>query len=1358
VAFWPPQLVKVRAGQRGSGWAVGNSGVLTALHVVQPHLANPYHPETNPGGVRCLAVTGSSADDGPFDCAVVWQNEMADLALLQITEARRSVWWDRLIGEGLTDLAAPGTDPIRDMSAIGFPNATLDADANRPDPDQPTGTLLPGAGVPGRIGFDVDASTPDDHPLWRGLSGAAIRNDASGRLFAVVTQAVPDRAARRLYASPIPDPDTDPQWAAALKQVGAEPVLQDRYALEARRFLFSCDRAGRPWRVGHVPELADFGVRRARDDLTPPDQPYFPFVSRPEVERVAAAINAALTDGSARRIILLTGESAAGKSRLAAEVVTRMQALAEYRLIWPTWERPIGDLPEVFRRGPVLLWLDDLHRYLASGFNAQQAERLLTNRSLVVVATLQPQLLRTSNESGFQTGTANLLARDTLIARIDLDNSPKWSLDKEADLAHAAIAAADHANVGLGEYLAAYTELRDQYRNSGPWAKALIDCVADWSRTGMLTALPEDRVCGLWAAHYLPEKEARQWDLKTDDDRESAYTRARGEASQPVFGSSALISRTRYGLSPSDIALIERDAVAIPEGMWAAAAQMAGEDPVQADGVALQAALADKPQIAERLWGPLIDREPLAAFNLGVLRQEQDDLGGAAAAYQVAADSGHAESAPAAAFNLGILLFERGEDDAAKAAYQQAIDSGHPDWAPTAAFNLGMMLEERAEQERAEEERADHDAAKAAYQQAIDSLHPDWAPTAAYELGMMLHKRGEDVAAKAACQRAINSHHPDMAPAAAYDLGILREEEGEIDAARAAYQLAIDSGHPDVAPTAAVKLGNLLRRQGEDEAATAAYQQAINYHHIDMAPTAAVNLGILYHGRGEDEAATAAFQQAIDSCHPDVAPTAESLLGLLHERTEDNAAKPAYQQPIDPPHPDWAPTAAINLGILLPPRGESDAANAASQQAIDAHRPGGHVARVTPLIIWAERTRADTLARYFGRDSAFRRKYRISVRVNPFDRTEDLERAFTRLAIPELPPGHRVPPDIVVGPHDWIGQVTDQDLVYEPPPIVKERYRFDPKALRAVSRQGRLYAMPYIFDSVALIRNDALAGHGDMPTNIDELIETGRDALRVSGISGGLPLALQVGKPDKNGDAGDPYHLWPLFASANGSFFGLRIPAAEDEALPAGTFTARDEWRAGFIDAFAQIARLGIGPGGSGALRPDISRVQALAEFLAGRAPYFICSSRGLKSIKKEGMQVTVGVVPPLGMYAAKPLVSVYGFFIYRDAPNLAAARDLLSSYLSDPRSGLDLNKIQPLVPVQPGAMAQLAVRDALLRPYIDQCKTGMIMPSYPEMREAWLLLGQTEYKVLAGDGAPTDIASDAADRGWDLLAKARST
>jgi hypothetical protein len=113
----------------------------------------------------------------------------------------------------------------------------------------------------------------------------------------------------------------------------------------------------------------------------------------------------------------------------------------------------------------------------------------------------------------------------------------------------------------------------------------------------------------------------RQWELKTDDDRDSTYLHALQEATLPALGSTALLERTRSGLSPSDVALLERQPAAVPEEMWMAAVRIAAGDPAQAESVALQAALAGQFQIAERLWTPLIDRDPRAVFNLGLMRR-----------------------------------------------------------------------------------------------------------------------------------------------------------------------------------------------------------------------------------------------------------------------------------------------------------------------------------------------------------------------------------------------------------------------------------------------------------------------------------------------------------------------------------------------------------------------------------------------------------------------------------------------------------------------------------------------------------------------------------------------------------------
>jgi TolA-binding protein len=74
-----------------------------------------------------------------------------------------------------------------------------------------------------------------------------------------------------------------------------------------------------------------------------------------------------------------------------------------------------------------------------------------------------------------------------------------------------------------------------------------------------------------------------------------------------------------------------------------------------------------------------------------VLRERQGDPARAAAAFQLAIDSGHADWAPTAALSLGVLRERQGDPAGAAAAYQLAIDSGHADAAAVAREQLSHL-------------------------------------------------------------------------------------------------------------------------------------------------------------------------------------------------------------------------------------------------------------------------------------------------------------------------------------------------------------------------------------------------------------------------------------------------------------------------------------------------------------------------------------------------------------------------------------------------------------------------------------------------------------------------------------------
>jgi tetratricopeptide (TPR) repeat protein len=192
--------------------------------------------------------------------------------------------------------------------------------------------------------------------------------------------------------------------------------------------------------------------------------------------------------------------------------------------------------------------------------------------------------------------------------------------------------------------------------------------------------------------------------------------------------------------------------------------------------------------------------DPMAAVELGVRRSDKGDLAGAAAAYQIAAKSGHPEAAPLGAFRLGLIRRRLGDRAGAEAALRFAFDTGHPDHAPMAAFSLGGLFDDDP-----------HQAADA-YQKAIATGHADAAPMAALCLAEIREDQGDLDAAAAAYQLAIDSNHADIAPKSAVSLGMLRQKQGDLDAAAAAFRLAADSQHPEAASLAHHRLSELARQ------------------------------------------------------------------------------------------------------------------------------------------------------------------------------------------------------------------------------------------------------------------------------------------------------------------------------------------------------------------------------------------------------------------------------------------------------------------------------------------------------------------------------------------------------------------
>ena len=131
-------------------------------------------------------------------------------------------------------------------------------------------------------------------------------------------------------------------------------------------------------------------------------------------------------------------------------------------------------------------------------------------------------------------------------------------------------------------------------------------------------------------------------------------------------------------------------------------------------------------------------------------------------------------------------------------------------------------------------------------------------------------------------------------------------------------------------------------------------------------------------------------------------------------------------------------------------------------------------------------------------------------------------------------------PDIVVGAHDWIGELSTNGVLEPLRSPTRTSSRRWP--IEAFTYDGTLYGVPYAVENIALIRNTDLVP--EAPATFEEMVQIATDyKAQYPDDPTQLGIAVQVGAE------GDPYHFQPILSAFGGYMLGQN----ED-----GTFNVED--------------------------------------------------------------------------------------------------------------------------------------------------------------------------------------------------------
>jgi arabinogalactan oligomer / maltooligosaccharide transport system substrate-binding protein len=402
-------------------------------------------------------------------------------------------------------------------------------------------------------------------------------------------------------------------------------------------------------------------------------------------------------------------------------------------------------------------------------------------------------------------------------------------------------------------------------------------------------------------------------------------------------------------------------------------------------------------------------------------------------------------------------------------------------------------------------------------------------------------------------------------------------------------------------------------------------------------------------------------------------------------------------------------TAGVIVATALALAAAGCGSGKAASSSSSAPKSGG------TLVIWADDQRTAALKPFADK---FGKANGVTVQVQAI--SKDLQTNFVTAS--QSGKG----PDVVVGAHDWIGNLVQNGAIDPVQLTEAQKSQFADIALKAVTFNGQTYGVPYAIENIALIRNTDLAPTA--PATLEDLVAAGRalkSAHKVTNI-----MALQVGQ------TGDAYHIYPLFTSGGGYLFGTKPNGDYDPAdLGVGQPAS--------VAAFTKIRALG--EKGSGALTRSITGDNAIPTFTAKKTAFLISGPWAISDIKKAGIHYDITPVPGFaGGKPAQPFVGVQAFYVASKGKDKALANEFVTNYLTQVDLQVALYQANPRPPALTAALDQVKASDPDVQKFLDAGKNAAVLPAIPQMAAVWDPLGKAEAAIIGGADPQSTLTATA--------------
>jgi len=312
-------------------------------------------------------------------------------------------------------------------------------------------------------------------------------------------------------------------------------------------------------------------------------------------------------------------------------------------------------------------------------------------------------------------------------------------------------------------------------------------------------------------------------------------------------------------------------------------------------------------------------------------------------------------------------------------------------------------------------------------------------------------------------------------------------------------------------------------------------------------------------------------------------------------------------------------------------------------------------------------------------------------------------------------------PSIFIWAHDRAGEWVSAGLIEPVNPTPKFSAAFDKVGWDAFTFDKKVWGYPLAIEAIGLIYNKKLAAKP--PASFDEV----------------LALDKTLAKDGKHAilwDYNNTYFTFPMFAANGGYPFGRTA---------TGNYSAADVGvnNAGAIKGAEMLAKLIE----SGAMPKGATYPAMEAAMNSGGIAMMISGPWAWDNLRKNKIEFAVAPIPSVGGKPSRVFIGVQGAMINRASNNKDLAKEFIENYLLTMDGLKTLDSDVSLGVTAHKGFYKTRAADPLIAATMENIKTGLLMPSLPEMGKFWSAMESALNSLTQGRQKPKEALDAAAQR-----------